>query len=93
VVIDEGRLIEAVGVLDAEHKTAHSEHVRPELRRITGEDFAVEDVADALAELASRGLLRLVPAIDWSTGSGVVEQVPKARIAYALPKGSGAKGF
>jgi hypothetical protein len=86
VEIDEGALIKAVRVLDEGHKTVHAVHVRSELRRITHEEFVVMDVADALAELASRGLLRPVPTIDWSTGSGVVEQVPKARIEYALPR-------
>jgi hypothetical protein len=86
VEIDEDALIKAVRVLDDDHKTAHAVHVRSELRRTTHEDFVVMDVADALAELASRGLLRPVPTLDWSTGSGVVEQVPKTRIEYALPR-------
>ena len=82
-MIVEGLLLGAVRVVNAAGKAAHAENVRVQLGEIAdgGGYFDVWVVADDLAELESRGKLKLAPAFDW----GSRESTPKARIAYVVP--------
>jgi S1-C subfamily serine protease len=80
VVIDEGLLLGTVRVVNPARKAAHAENVRVQLGKIAddGRYFDVWVVADDLADLESRGKLKLAPAFAW----GGSESTPKARIQY-----------
>ena len=84
VVIVEGLLLGAVRVVNAAGEAANAESVRVQLGEIAddGRYFDVWVVADDLADLESRGKLKLAPAFDW----GGSESTPKARIAYVVPR-------
>lgn len=84
VVIVEGLLLGAVRVVNAAGEAANAESVRIQLGEIAddGRYFDVWIVADDLADLESRGKLKLAPAFDW----GGSESTPKARIAYVVPR-------
>jgi hypothetical protein len=83
VVIDEDELLDSVRVVNEAGNPAHAGNVRAELGDIADEGgyFDVWVVADDLAELESRGKLKLAPAFDW----GGSEATPKALIQYVLP--------
>jgi hypothetical protein len=83
LVIDEDVLLDAVWEINEAGKRARADNVRHELGEIAddGGYFDVMVVADDLAELESRGELKLAPAFDW----GGVESMPKTRIAYVVP--------
>ena len=84
MVIVEGLLLGAVRVVNAAGEAANAENVRVQLGKIAddGRYFDVWVVADDLADLESRGKLKLAPAFDW----GGSESTPKARIAYVVPR-------
>jgi hypothetical protein len=81
VLIDEDLLLDAVWEVNEAGKRARAGNVRLEIGKIADGYFDVMDVADDLAELESRGKLKLAPAFDW----GGVESMPKTRIAYVVP--------
>ena len=83
MVIVEGLLLGAVRVVNVAGKAADAENVRVQLGEIAddGRYFDIWIVSDDLAELESRGKLKLAPAFDW----GASESAPKARIAYVVP--------
>jgi hypothetical protein len=83
VVIDEDELLDSVRVVNEAGNPADAGNVRAELGDIADEGgyFDLWVVADDLAELESRGKLKLAPAFDW----GGSESTPKARIAYVVP--------
>ena len=82
-MIDEDELLKAVVRVIKAENPANAECTRVELGEIAddGRYFDVWVVADDLAELESRGKLKLAPAFDW----GASESTPKARIAYVVP--------
>jgi hypothetical protein len=83
VLIDEDELLKAVVRVIKAEKPANAECTRVELGEIAddGRYFDVWVVGDDLAELESRGKLKLAPAFDL----GGSESTPKARIQYELP--------
>ena len=83
MVIGQDLLLEAVRDVSEAGNPADAGNVRAELGDIADEGgyFDVWVVADDLAELESRGKLKLAPAFDW----GGSESTPKARIAYVVP--------
>ena len=85
VAIDEDRLIEAVRALNAVGRPARSDTVSIELGVIKddGRHWNVAAVADDLAELESRRMLKRDPAFVWED----VGSPPKALIAYVVPGG------
>lgn len=83
MLIDEAELLKAVVRVIKAEKPANAECTRVELGEIADEGryFDVWVVGDDLAELESRGKLKLAPAFDL----GGSESTPKARIQYELP--------
>jgi hypothetical protein len=83
MVIGQDLLLEAVRDVSEAGNPADAGNVRAELGDIADEGgyFDVWVVADDLAELESRGKLKLAPAFAW----GGTESTPKVLIQYVLP--------
>jgi hypothetical protein len=83
VLIDEDLLLDAVWEVNEAAKPAHAGNVRVELGQLSddGGYFDIWVVADELAELESRGKLKVAPVFAW----GGSASTPKARIQYEVP--------
>jgi hypothetical protein len=91
VSIDDDDLIEAVRNLNEANRTAHADHLRPELQRVAQEDYEPSVIVAALDALVWNGRLRRCPDTEWAfqdpecrswIESG--EPLPAYRVAYAL---------
>jgi hypothetical protein len=82
-LIDEDELLKAVVRVIKAEKPANAECTRVELGEIADEGryFDVWVIGDDLAELESRGKLKLAPAFEL----GGSESTARARIQYELP--------